>query len=225
VWGLNATDGTVKWRHNLGSGVERWIYSAPAVYYGRFYAGTRNHLARIEAPSGKIEWEKSLEESADRYGPDWMCTYSSAAVSGKYVIVGGFWTKGDNIIAVRTDTGEKVWGHPADKGTQASAAFSGDGKKVLFVSKISKLYCCGADDGKEDWSVKIGEGCSATTPAVKDDIVVAGDGAGTMTGSVRFHRRRSRVTRYFSAAATVRCTAWICGAARSCGRMISGCRC
>jgi outer membrane protein assembly factor BamB len=93
--------------------------------------------------------------------------------------MGGFWTGGDNLFVVDKETGEKIWSHAADRGMHSSPTIAGD--KILLFGKASLLHCCNLAQGKLIWSKQIGAGWSATTCAVKGDVVIAGSGDGVTT--------------------------------------------
>jgi outer membrane protein assembly factor BamB len=190
VYGIDAQSGKELWRHDLGDNIGRWIYGAPAADEGKFYVGSVNRFARIDARTGKVDWEKWLAntEPAEKagYPNDWISAPVSPAISGRYLAMGGFWTGKDNLFVVDKTIGRTIWSHPADRGMHSSPTIAGD--KILFLGKTSLLHCCNLADGKLIWKKQIGEGStgwigtgwSATTPAVKGDIVIAGSGDGVM---------------------------------------------
>ncbi len=190
VYGIDTESGKELWRHDLGDNIGRWIYGAPAADEGKFYVGSVNRFARIDARTGKVDWEKWLAgtEPAEKagYPTDWISAPVSPAISGKYLAMGGFWTGKDNLFVVDKTTGQTIWSHPADRGMHSSPTIAGD--KILFFGKTSLLHCCNLADGKLIWKKQIGEGSSnwlgtgwsATTPAVKGDTVIAGSGDGVM---------------------------------------------
>jgi len=175
VYGISSETRKELWRHDLGDNIGRWIYGAPAADEGKFYVGPVNRFARIDAKTGKTDWEKRLADGADN---DWISASVSPAVSGKYLAMGGFWTGGENLFVVDKETGERIWAHAADRGMHSSPTIVGD--RILFFGKASLLHCCNLAGGKLIWSKQIGAGWSATTCAVKCDIVIAGSGDGLM---------------------------------------------
>ena len=183
VYGIDAQSGKELWRHDLGDNIGRWIYGAPAADEGKFYVGSVNRFARIDAKTGKVDWEKRLADGEPvekvGYPSDWISTHVSPAISGKYLAMGGFWTGKDNLFVVDKTSGEKIWSHAADRGMHSSPTIAGD--KILFFGKASLLHCCNLADGKLIWSKQIGAGWSAATCAVKGDIIVAGSADGLMT--------------------------------------------
>ena len=190
VYGIDAQSGQELWRHDLGDNIGRWIYGAPTADEGKFYVGAVNRFARIDAKTGKVDWEKCLTNPAPAekigYPTDWISSPVSAAISGKFLAMGGFWIGKHNLFVVDKTTGQTIWSHPADRGMHSSPTIAGD--KILFFGKSSLLHCCNMADGKLIWKKQIGEGStgwigqgwSATTPAVRNDIVIAGSGDGIM---------------------------------------------
>ena len=175
VHGICAQSGKELWSHDLGDNIGRWIYGAPAADEGKFYVGSVNRFARLDAKTGKADWEKRL---ADGKSNDWISAPVSPAISGKYLAMGGFWTGSDNLFVVDKNTGEKIWSHTADRGMHCGPTIAGD--RILFFGKASLLHCCNLADGKLIWTKQIGTGWSATTCAVNGDIVIAGSGDGKM---------------------------------------------
>lgn len=186
IYGIDAATGRERWHHDLIDHRGRYSYCAPAVHQGRFYAGVMRRLARIHPQDGQVDWEKQIG-GGDH---DWISSYGSPAVAGELLVMTGMFSRGDSVVAVRSDDGAKVYGHPADAGMLASAAIAGD--QLLFTTMKSVLYCLRLGDGTPLWQTRLGSGggdanWSATTPAVRVDgeetgIVVAGSGDGRMSG-------------------------------------------
>jgi len=186
VYGVDAATGERRWHHDLIDNRGRYSYCAPAVHDGHFYAGVMRRMARLRPQDGHVEWEEQIGGGDN----DWISSYGSPAASDGLLVMTGMFSRGDSVVAVRTDDGSKVFGHPADNGMLASATIVDD--RVLFCSMKSILYCVQSSDGKVAWERTLGAGggdanWSATTPAVKTDgdgtgIVVAGSGDGRMCG-------------------------------------------
>ena len=186
VYGVDAATGRERWHHDLLDHRNRYSYCAPAVYDGRFYAGVMRRLARLQPEDGHVDWEAQIG-GADN---DWISSYGSPAAGSGLLVMTGMFSRGDSVVVVRTDDGNRVYGHPADNGMLASATIAGN--RLLFCGMKSILYCVRLNDGTALWSRALGaEGgnanWSATTPAVKRTgeaagIVVAGSGDGRMCG-------------------------------------------
>jgi outer membrane protein assembly factor BamB len=186
VYGLAADSGQELWHHDLIDADGRFSYCAPAIHNGSFYAGVMRRFAKLRPSDGHVEWETQVG-GADS---DWISSYGSPAVDGERVVMSGRFSKGDSLVALQADDGSKAWGHPADGGTLGSATLAG--RRVLFATSKSALYCFQLEDGRELWSSPLGAGgsdasWSATTPAVRltaggEGIVVAGSGDGRMSG-------------------------------------------
>ncbi len=180
IHGLDAKTGNEVWHHDLIDDRGRFCYCAPAVHDGAFYAGVMRRTARLRAADGHVEWEKVLGSDND-----WISTYASPAVSGDTLVMGGNFSGGASLAAVDAGSGKEKWGHGSSGRMLSSPTIVGE--YALYVTTRSQLYCCQVKDGKEKWSVSLGQDWSATTPAVRikgegEGIVVAGSGDGRMHG-------------------------------------------
>lgn len=180
IYGLDAKSGDELWHHDLIDDRGRFSYCAPAVHEGSFYAGVMRRTARIRASDGHVVWDKLIGSDTD-----WISTYSSPAVSGVTMVLGGNFSGGASLAAVNTADGKQRWGHGASGRMLSSPTIAGN--HALYVTTRSQLFCCNLKDGKEEWSIRVGEDWSATTPAVRleedgSGIVIAGSGDGNMHG-------------------------------------------
>ena len=186
ILGLDAATGEQKWEHTLIDEHGRYSYCAPAAYDGSFYAGVMRRMARLDAVSGRLEWEKQAGPADN----DWISSYGSPAVSGNYVVMSGMFFVGEALAVLRADDGTTLWRHRADNGMLSSPAIAGD--VILFTSHKSVLYARKLSNADSLWQQQLGETggdgkWSSTTPAVKMEengggIVVAGSGDGNMYG-------------------------------------------
>ena len=174
VYGVSSVTGLEVWRHDLLDPLGRYIYAAPAAEGGKFYVGSVNRFARLNAETGVADWEKRIATGGST---DWIAGYGSPVVSGNTLAMGGMWTSGNDLLVMNKATGDTIWSHAADNGMHGSPSIV-DGK-ILFPSNTSRLYCYTLA-GVVQWNVSVGTGWSATTPAVKGGVVVAGSGDGRM---------------------------------------------
>ncbi len=177
VYGVNARSGSIVWKHDLLDNLGRYNYCAPCADGDAFYVGTLKCLACLDAKTGNVRWEGPVPGAGDT---DWLGSYGSPAVWGGRVALGGMVGRRDNLYVMNEDTGEAKWSHPADSGMHGSPAISGG--KVLFSGRSSRLYCYDLNHETQPWNASLGTGWSGTTPAIKDETVVAGSGDGIMKG-------------------------------------------
>jgi outer membrane protein assembly factor BamB len=176
VRALSATTGGQIWQHDLLDNLGRYCYCAPAAEGGKFYVGTSYRFARLDAYTGAVDWERAVGG-----GSDWISSYASPAVSGSYLAMGGMWVSGSNdFVLLDKLSGNILWSHAAGNGMHCSPTFVGD--RVLFTDRGSIMYCYQTSTNTFIWSRDMGSGWSATTPAVKDNVVVGGSANGYLYG-------------------------------------------
>lgn len=174
VLGLSASSGEIVWEYLLLDELGRYNFSAPCAEGAHFYVGTLRRFARLNALTGQETWAQNFG------GSDWISSYGSPAVSGNYLAVCGMWNSGDDMLVRNKNTGASLWSHAANNGMHGSPTFAGD--RLLFTGNTSTLYCYSVDGLTNFWSRSLGTMWNATTPAVKDNVVVAGSGSGDMHG-------------------------------------------
>jgi outer membrane protein assembly factor BamB len=152
----------------LGDAVSRWIYSAPVVDDGVLYVGSSAFFAALEAATGKVLWTSSP-------GRDWISSYSSPTVGDGRVLLGSMWLDRRSLFALDAKTGKTAWRAPA-VGLHGSAAL--DEGKVYYADARSNLHGVDVAGGTEEKTVELGEGWSACTPALGQQVIVVSDGTG-----------------------------------------------
>ncbi|CAN5451451.1 hypothetical protein BH23VER1_BH23VER1_04010 [soil metagenome] len=182
VYGLDAGTGQEVWQYHIIEPLSRYLYSAPAIHDGKFYAGVMRRVAQLAPADGAAAWQRVIGSDLD-----WISCYGSPALSGNILVMSGQFGA-ENVVARRIDDDTKLWGHNASGGLLGSATIAGD--RVLFCGRNSTLHCVRLSDGTPHWQRALGPGggdggWSATTPAVRltgpgEGTVVAGSGDGHM---------------------------------------------
>jgi outer membrane protein assembly factor BamB len=155
---IDIENGKEKSDINLGS----YLIASPALVGNMLYVGTHN--SEVLA----IDWQK--EEIVWRYkDPSREFPYhSSAAVTDKYVLVGG---QDKQMHCIDRKSGEGVWKFATKGRVDSSAAVAGE--RVYFGSADRNLYAVNLKDGKEAWKHNCGGEIKAG-PAIGEGVLVIG---------------------------------------------------
>lgn len=157
VWALKEADGSELWftpiddprninQNNGPSGT-------PTVVGGKVYAvSSKGKLARLDAKTGKIDWQVDFVKDFGGSVPSWGYT-ESPLVDGDHVIC----TPGrkNTLVALEKDTGKVVWKAEVPKGDGAhysspiAVEIGGQKQYVQFVS--GGIVSVGASDGAFLW--------------------------------------------------------------------------
>ena len=181
VMAVSLEDGSPVWEYQLGDPSERWMFSAPVLKNGRLITGASQHLACLDAATGKPHWVRD-----DFNGTDWISSYVSPAADEDTVYMGFFWHH-EAVIALDMKTGETLW--TADDPTRIGPVSS------YVVGKEDSLYITCHDgtvrkyhrsDGSEIWRAGLGQEkdrrggpkWSAGTPALTDGKLFIPSGGG-----------------------------------------------
>lgn len=160
----------------LGSAYQRFLYGAPLVYGSNVYAGTFGYFGGFDKTSGSQSWYRI-------YGSDWISCNASPATDGSIVVVAANWAGSNDLIGVSPTDGHVLWQYdcPGTSGLHGSPVIASD--RVVFTTYDGKITAVYRATGTAVWSVSLGGGRSASTPAVSGNTVVAGG-----TGSVQAFR-------------------------------------
>lgn len=154
VYALNAITGKKLWSYTTGAG----IYSSPAVTDGVVYVGSNDgNLYALNAVTGRKKW-------AYYTGGGW----SAPAVANGVVYVGSSKESGDNVYALKADTGALLWSFAARFSVYSSpAVVSG----VVYIGSLDyHLYALDARTGALLWSFGT-EGYMYASPVIANGIV------------------------------------------------------
>lgn len=144
----------------LGEGA--YLIASPAVLGDILYVGT--HDGRVVA----VDWRKArvVWTFTD---PNHPLEYrSSAAVTDKYVILGGY---DKELHCLDRKTGNQVWSFKTRARIESSPVVVGE--RVLFGSGDGNVYAVTLNGGKETWKHRCGHSITAS-PAVGERCLVIG---------------------------------------------------
>ncbi|MCK5773903.1 MAG: PQQ-binding-like beta-propeller repeat protein [Thermoplasmata archaeon] len=157
VKAIHATNGTVKWVWQSGTGGD--IRSSPLVADGRVVFGSYDDSVYcLDELTGERQW-KFIGCSG------WVHT------SPSYHDGNIFFGSCDGLLrCVDVLNGREIWSFQADYIPSSPAVSNA---KVYFGSYDGHLYCLDADTGDMYWNRSLGDGISSS-PAVDGDVVVVG---------------------------------------------------
>jgi len=154
--GLDATDGSVRWRFRTGRGIN----ASPAVVGNTAYVGSDDqYVYALAADTGAVEWAVPTDGMVR----------ASPAVGDGAVYVG---TMDGSLYAFDRANGTERW--RTRLGGQVQSPALADG--TLYVGNFSQtVYAVDADDGSDRWRTEVdGDRFVALTLAVADGAVFAG---------------------------------------------------
>ena len=139
-----------------------------AVLDGKGYVGTfGNQVLGIDLVEGRILWRYEHEKYQFPF-------YSSAAVDGNVVVVGG---RDKMVHALDPETGEALWTFAAGARVDSSPVLVGD--RVFFGSERGIVHALDVATGEETWRFETGSAVVAS-PAVADGKLVIGADNGVL---------------------------------------------
>jgi eukaryotic-like serine/threonine-protein kinase len=143
----------------LGEGA--YLIASPAVMGDVLYVGTHDgRVVAVDWRKQKVVWTYADENHLLEYR-------SSAAVTDKYVIVGGY----DKVLhCLDRQTGKQIWGYRTRAKIESSPVVVGD--RIYFGSGDGNVYAL-TMDGKPVWKERLGHSITAS-PAVGEHCLVIG---------------------------------------------------
>lgn len=179
----------VAWRRDIGAGSDKRgrVSSPPVVSGGRlFVIDADNQLVALSADRGQKLWSKDL--SPDK-GRDRHALGGGVAASGDQVFV----TSGFGFAAAfNAQTGAETWRATSNAPFHAAPTIGGG--RVFAVTNDSELLAMDAATGAVQWTHQaIAEPArilSASSPAVKDDLVIAPFASGEIVALLAANGRR-----------------------------------
>lgn len=166
IYRLRASDGTLMWKTQLGSG----IFSSPLIYDDRIYVGTdENDFYALDLATGNVVWKLTYNTTQG----------SPAGDRGK-VFIG---MQNGKVYALDAATGNVAWAFDTDSSIHASPAIF-DGK-VFIATRGGTLYAFDEDTGTVVWKANLGYKADATPSIYPESGLVL---TGTYGGYVKaFH--------------------------------------
>ena len=146
--------------------LESYLIASPAVVGDMLYVGTyAGEVLAVNWKSDAIIWRYSDPVNDHPY-------HGSAAVTDKYVVVGG---QDKQLHCIDRKTGKRVWVFRAKGQINSSPVIVGD--RIVFGSNDRNVYAVSLKDGKQVWKYNTGRGISAG-PAVGENVLVVGTDGG-----------------------------------------------
>jgi outer membrane protein assembly factor BamB len=147
--------------------LESYLIASPAVMGDVLYVG--NYGAEVLA----VDWKKKQIVWRYKDPVKEFPIHASAAVTKKYVIVGGH---DKQMHCIDRETGNGVWTFLTKGRIDSSAVIVGD--RVFFGSADRNLYALSIDKGESVWTFNAGQSITAG-PAVGENVLVVGcEGSG-----------------------------------------------
>lgn len=139
-----------------------FLIASPAVWDEMLYVGT--YASEVVA----LDWKKTEFRWRHRDGDQDFPYHSSAALTEKYVILGG---KDKQLHCLDRQTGEPVWSFKTRAAVDSSPAIVDE--RVFFGSADGNLYGVDLNTGKEVFSYAAGRDINAG-PAIGENVLVVG---------------------------------------------------
>ena len=147
-------------RHELK--LETYLIASPAIVGDFLYVGTyASEVVAVNWKTQTVAWRYRSKHGEYPF-------HSSAAVTEKYVVIGG---RDKYIHGIDRETGKGVWTFPTRNRVDSSPAVVGD--RVFVGSNDGNLYELNIADGKERWKFNAGQPISAG-PAIGEGVLVVG---------------------------------------------------
>lgn len=207
---VNATDGQLIWRSQLGDPVQAFhIFGSPTVFDGKIYIGLASHcvnpcipgrLVCVDASDGRVLWSLATAPDDSLGGAVWSSVAVDAGRRMVYVgtgnYCGGTDTHSSAVIALNADTGSLIWEFKklqADLNNLDFGAspvfFDIDSTPVLAIpSKDGHCYALNRATGALIWDTVVTDGNSIggsiCTPAAAYGKIFFGATVQLITGKV-----------------------------------------
>jgi len=165
VYALYKTNGSIRWTHNLGSGVE--VVTKPLLKDGMFYTATfegfgygqlyklaisdGHEVWHIDLPGGP--WDNSI--TTDGQGRLFLAPYGSSS-----------------LLAYRESNGSFLWQYPLHSN---SLSFNAYHNGVVYIADTDGyVYALTASTGQLFWETKIGGVCDISSPTLSGGLIFIG---------------------------------------------------
>lgn len=190
VYCLDAVTGAEAWSFAYAQSLDPKYYeggpsATPTVDGGRVYVlGKQGDAICLDAATGKPVWSHNLHKEHGAELPDWGFA-SSAHIEGDLVI----FNAGLSGIALRKDTGEKVWTSGKEaSGYATPVPIMNDGKRALALFGAKQVFAVEPRTGKVLWQFPwvTDYDVNAADPVVSGDLLFLSSGYGKGGGVIRF---------------------------------------
>ncbi|HET6325665.1 MAG TPA: PQQ-binding-like beta-propeller repeat protein [Planctomycetaceae bacterium] len=147
----------------LGEGA--YLIASPAVIGNLLYVGTHDgRVVAVDWKQQRVVWTFTDETHPLEYR-------SSAAVTDKFVILGGYDKK---LHCLNRATGAEVWNFPTRGHVESSPVVVGE--RVFFGSGDGNVYAVSLKDGKKVWQFRGGRSITASPAVGEKSLVIGTDG-------------------------------------------------
>jgi outer membrane protein assembly factor BamB len=171
-YALDQKDGTVAWTFETGTHPEgKGIFSSPALHKGTVYFGAYDGIVyALDARTGKPKW--TYEDA------DWIGSSPALSADLDILFIGlefGLLRKRGGIVALRTNTGERIWEHRTGEYTHGSPLYIKEKNMIVIGSNDETVYAYRADSGTPLWQYRTnGNVMSSFSYDHKRDMIVFG---------------------------------------------------
>jgi outer membrane protein assembly factor BamB len=149
--------------------------ATPVVRVGKVYAlGSMGHLHCLDAASGKVVWEKRLDQE---YGAKEFNCNSSPVVEGKLVILFVGVKPGASVVALDKDSGKEVWKALDDQSTNSTpTVMTHDGTRQVVVWTQQSVSALEASTGRLVWRfpLETTRDVAIPTPVAHENLLLVG---------------------------------------------------
>ena len=177
---FDAETGRVIWKHSYPSELGDKYFQGgttgtPTVDQGKVYWLSRwGDLYRLDAASGKVEWQKNIQKETSAASPDWGFTGAPLAFENLLILnVGGAGA------AVEKATGKLVWESSRKRaGYSTPLPFEDGGKTLVVLGSESGYSALDPRTGKEAWHIRwVTEyGVNASDPIITPEQIFLSTG-------------------------------------------------
>lgn len=180
VYACSAADGQVIWRSEKGAAIQ----GSPAVAGGLvFYGDDEAKLRALRAQDGTLAWEQEVLWQKGEQQVIAGKVVAGPVVSGE-VVVFGLMTRSelrppkvDHIIALRCDSGERLWAQTEARSVLSTPVIADD--RVYFVTvegylSATVVRAANLEDGEQVWEQKRIGGVVDSSPALVGDELCVG---------------------------------------------------
>jgi outer membrane protein assembly factor BamB len=176
VYCLKVSDGSQVWTNTYPckGGDHPGPRVTPTIDEDRVYTlGREGQLLCLNAADGKIRWQTNLISDFQAQNIGWGFS-ASPRVHGDMLLLNA----GQNGIALKKKTGEKIWATTGTGGYATPVIYKAGQKECAAIFGFQALYGVSLKDGKELWSSKWVTGCNvnAADPIVTDGKVFISSG-------------------------------------------------
>jgi len=167
---LDATSGTVLWRHRYPCPSKRWSgpNATPFLDGGRLYTLSRmGDLFCLNAGTGAIIWQRQLVDEGFSLVPAWGFAGSPIVEGAHLYLNAGQWG-----LALEKRTGSVKWKSPAEKAGHGSPVFFNykDQRQMALMGK-AMLYVVNPASGQVIWSREKNDE-TYTDPIIMGDVML-----------------------------------------------------